>query len=140
MRSAMRADIVLGLLIDADGRVLLGKRAATKRAYPGLWDAIGGHREVGETIAAALGREMRGELGVTPEVSDPLATFAEPDRAREGANLYHLFAVTSWSGGEPSNRAPTEHDSIAWFTPGAFAVLRDVALVAAVGRMLLARR
>ena len=136
----MRADIVLGLLIDADGRVLLGKRAATKRAYPGLWDAIGGHREAGETIAAALVREMREELGVTPEVFDALATFAEPDRTRQGDNFYHLFVVTGWSGGEPSNCAPAEHDAIAWFTAGAFAALHDVALVAEVGRMLLARR
>lgn len=136
----MPRDIVLGLLIDTDGLVLLGRRSPSKRAYPGLWDAVGGHREVGESIAAALVREVQEELGVVPEMFDALATFAEPVPARQGDNFYHLFAVTGWSGGAPSNRAPAEHSEIGWYSLVAFARLDGVALAASVGRMLLAAR
>ena len=135
----MPHDIVLGLLIDSDSRVLLGRRAPTKRAYPGLWDAVGGHREAGETIADALVREVREEMGVVPEMFDALATFAEPDRAGQGDNIYHLFAVRGWSGGAPANRAPAEHTAVAWFTPAELNGLVEVALAVSVGRLLLVK-
>ena len=52
-----------------DGRVLLGHRHPSRRAYPDCWDLVGGHVETGGHRPAAVVRECREELGV--EVDDP---------------------------------------------------------------------
>jgi 8-oxo-dGTP pyrophosphatase MutT (NUDIX family) len=38
--------------------VLLAKRSATRRSYPGLWSFPGGHVERGEDLNRALHREL----------------------------------------------------------------------------------
>lgn len=53
------------LVFDAEGRLLLQKRSATKRIQPGRWDSsVGGHVDPGETPEAAVRREAREELGL----------------------------------------------------------------------------
>ena len=54
-----------GLLLIADGRVLLLKRNNTSSA-PGFWAFPGGHVEPGETLIEAACRECREETGWTP--------------------------------------------------------------------------
>jgi len=50
---------------DAQGRLLMQRRAATKDIAPGKWDtSVGGHLLPGEEAEAAARREMREELGV----------------------------------------------------------------------------
>ncbi len=66
-----------GILVQG-GRVLLGKRAASRALYPGVWDVFGGHQEAGETIAEALVRELAEELDVTPLDYVELAVLDEP--------------------------------------------------------------
>lgn len=112
-----------GMLVR-DGRLLLGKRAAHRRNYPGVWDLPGGHIEPGETPEWALVRELREEIGVTPVVwraldvvHIPLTSTAPHDVLR-----LHIFLVTAWDG-EPRNLLPDEHDAIAWLTPGEAAAL-----------------
>jgi 8-oxo-dGTP diphosphatase len=114
--------ISAGLLVErrADGLVLLlGKRAAARAFYPGVWDLIGGHVEAGEGILRRLAREIREEIGVTPlswreiaRVVVPLGRAAGPGDA---PLEFWLYAVTAWSG-EPRNLLPEEHDEIAWFS------------------------
>jgi 8-oxo-dGTP pyrophosphatase MutT (NUDIX family) len=64
----------VGALICRDGKVLLGFRAPTKASWPNHWDTIGGRVEDGETLDAALVREMREEVGVTPTRFGLIAT------------------------------------------------------------------
>ena len=53
---------------DAQGRLLLQRRSASKDIAPGLWDtSVGGHLLPGEEAEAAARREMREELGVAPD-------------------------------------------------------------------------
>lgn len=112
----MEIDIVGGLLCG-QGRLLLGKRSARRRAYPGVWDAPGGHMEAGETAEQTLVRELREEIGVTPTEWRTLATLHAPAMGDEAAHTLrlHLFVVTKWRG-EPHNLQPDEHDALAWFT------------------------
>ncbi len=52
---------------DAQGRLLMQRRAASKDIAPGKWDtSVGGHLLPGEEAEAAARREMREELGVDP--------------------------------------------------------------------------
>jgi len=53
--------------------VLLARRA--RAPYAGLWDLPGGFLEAGETPEAALGRELREELGARVR----RARLVEPD-------------------------------------------------------------
>jgi 8-oxo-dGTP diphosphatase len=101
------------LLIDANGRVLLGLRAPSKKAWPAHWDTIGGRVETGETLEAALIREVQEEIGVTPVAFELLATVREREPERYGDMLHHIYAVTRWNG-EPSNTSD-EHSALKWF-------------------------
>jgi 8-oxo-dGTP diphosphatase len=98
-----------------DGRILLGKRAAHRVAYPGVWDLPGGHVEAGETIERALMRELQEELGVTPTEWRKLALLHAQAMPTEPPSMLrvHIFLVTTWRG-EPRNLLPSEHDEIAW--------------------------
>ncbi|WP_395245253.1 isopentenyl-diphosphate Delta-isomerase [Agromyces sp. MMS24-K17] len=52
---------------DAEGRMLLTRRALGKRTWPGVWtNACCGHPQPGEDPEAAVVRRVRDELGVEP--------------------------------------------------------------------------
>lgn len=99
---------VVGGMLVADGRVLLGHRSPSRRWYPDVWDVPGGHVEPGETSRAALDRELREELGVVAVAATRLGA------ARFDDVLIDLWTVTEWTG-VPVNRAPDEHDELRWF-------------------------
>ena len=56
-------------LVDADGRVLLTARPPGK-SMAGLWEFPGGKVEEGESLPAAIGRELYEELAVTAQIGD----------------------------------------------------------------------
>jgi len=108
-------DIVNGLLVRA-GTVLLVRRSATRKAHPGKWSFPGGHAEPGETLDAALIRELGEELAIVPTSYACLQSLADP-HARPGDPVtYHLYRVTAWRGGEPALQGD-EHSALGWFRP-----------------------
>jgi 8-oxo-dGTP pyrophosphatase MutT (NUDIX family) len=104
--------VVCGALVE-NGAVLLVHRSPTRRAYPDLWDLPGGHVEAGESELRALAREMHEELGVhiVAESSSRLGDL----HAGSGEDAVHVgvWQIRDWVG-PPTNRAPEEHDDIAW--------------------------
>ena len=55
-------------LFTSDGKILLQKRALTKKVFPGLWDiSVAGHIGAGEKILSAAKREVFEEIGLTLE-------------------------------------------------------------------------
>ncbi|WP_240639236.1 NUDIX domain-containing protein [Micromonospora ureilytica] len=104
--------VVCGALVE-HGAVLLVHRSPTRHAYPDLWDLPGGHVEAGESELQALAREMHEELGVhiVAESSSRLGDL----HAGSGESAVHVgvWHISEWVG-SPTNRAPEEHDDIAW--------------------------
>jgi 8-oxo-dGTP pyrophosphatase MutT (NUDIX family) len=109
------ARTVGALFVGPDGNVLLGLRAPSKKSWPGHWDTIGGHVEDGESLDNALIREVQEETGVTPTQFRLIATVRERQPERYGDALHHIYAVTSWQGGEPANICD-EHTEPKWFS------------------------
>ncbi len=56
-------DVAVGVLIDPAGRFLLTSRPQGK-VYAGQWEFPGGKLEAGESVEAALRRELTEELGI----------------------------------------------------------------------------
>lgn len=64
----------------------------------------------GEPPRRALTRELREELGIVAEVTaDPFALVQGSDFQMD------IWKIDQWTG-EPSNRAPLEHDALRWVT------------------------
>jgi 8-oxo-dGTP diphosphatase len=102
------------MLIDDSGRVLLGLRSSSKTLWPDHWDTIGGRVEAGESLEAAMIREVQEEVGVTPTAFDLIATVREREPERHGDMLHHIYAVAAWTGGAPQNISD-EHSELRWF-------------------------
>ncbi len=119
------ARTVGALFVNADGKVLLGLRAPSKRVWPVHWDTIGGHVEDGESLDEALVREVQEETGVTPTAFRLIATVSERRPERYGDALHHVYAVTGWEGGEPANVCD-EHTELKWFSVGEMRGLANI--------------
>ncbi|GAA3761447.1 NUDIX hydrolase [Salinactinospora qingdaonensis] len=55
--------VVGAVILDGHGRAFAQRRAPHRRIFPDSWDIVGGHVEPGETIVAALRREIAEETG-----------------------------------------------------------------------------
>ena len=64
-------DIVVAVIEDAKGRILIGRRPDAG-LLGGLWAFPGGKREAGETLEAALAREIKGDLGIGIAVGEKI--------------------------------------------------------------------
>ena len=88
-------DVAVGVLIDADGRFLLTSRPAGK-VYAGWWEFPGGKLEAGETVEAALRRELHEELGIVIGPALPW-NVTRMDYAHARVRL-HFCKVQAWQG------------------------------------------
>ncbi len=102
-----RVDVVVAVLIDRQGHYLLAQRPKDK-VYAGYWEFPGGKVEPGETLRAALVREIREELGV--EIRDALPWITRHFDYPHARVRLHLFRVTQWAG-QPQ---PLEDQQLAW--------------------------
>ena len=113
------------LLVDRQGRVLLGLRSPHKKAWPDHWDSIGGKVEAGESSEQAMIREVKEEIGVEVRDFAQLDEIAEPRPDLYGRSVSVIYAVTTWAD-EPHN-ASDEHSRIEWFSAEQLATLDNLA-------------
>ena len=96
-------DVVSGIFL-VQGRFLVEKRRMEEDADPSLVAIPGGHVEIGESIEAALKREMKEELGLEVKearlVGEELYTASNGERQR-----IHYFVIEKWEGKPKSHEA-----------------------------------
>jgi 8-oxo-dGTP diphosphatase len=66
----MASEFVRVVLSDGDGRLLLLRRAADHRGFPGFWEFPGGGIDAGESACDAAARELREEVGLAPSLAE----------------------------------------------------------------------
>lgn len=95
MADRLAVDVAVGVLIDREGRFLITSRPAGK-VYAGHWEFPGGKVEAGETVDAALRRELHEELGITIGAAEPWKTTLH-DYPHALVRL-HFCKVFDWHG------------------------------------------
>lgn len=105
-----------------EGRVLVTRRSAAMRTFPGVYVLPGGHVDAGETLEEAARRELHEECGL--EAADGLRLVAlyescfpvEPEAAprRQHVVAYLLAALPAGPGGGAVRGEPAEMDRFAW--------------------------
>ncbi|MFE1591840.1 NUDIX domain-containing protein [Nocardia sp. NPDC058705] len=101
------------VLLDARGRVLLGRRANTGFG-DGLFHVPAGHLEAGESAVAGLIREAREEVGIEIDARD--VEFAHVLHSDERVQMF--FTVRRW-GGTVTNCELEKCSELGWFEPDA---------------------
>ena len=88
-------EVVAAVLTQPDGRVLLAQRPPGK-VYAGYWEFPGGKVEAGESVEAALRRELHEELGITIGAAKPwhVELFDYP----HALVRLHFCKVHAWHG------------------------------------------
>lgn len=88
-------DVAVGVLFDAEDRFLLTSRPEGK-VYAGYWEFPGGKLEAGETVEAALRRELHEELGISIVSAEPWKVeLVDYPHARV---RLHFCKVRAWNG------------------------------------------
>jgi 8-oxo-dGTP diphosphatase len=112
-----RPILAVSAAVFRKGRVLVVRRA--RAPLIGHFSLPGGVVEVGETLAAALARELMEEVGVAAEI---VAFNRHVEAiAREGERIRTHYVIASfvarWISGEP--RLSDEVDRVEWIDPAA---------------------
>jgi 8-oxo-dGTP diphosphatase len=99
--------VAVGAVCVRDGRLLLVLRG--RGAGAGRWSVPGGHLQPGETLAAAVARELREETGLAGEVG---ALVGVAERQAPGYHYVILDYRVRADSGEP--RAGDDAADVVW--------------------------
>ena len=100
-------DVAVGILMQANGDVLLAQRPEGK-PYAGYWEFPGGKVEAGESIIDALKREFLEELGIDIVSATPWCGVAH--RYPHAHVRLHFYISRAWRGEAQS----LEGQAFAW--------------------------
>lgn len=103
-------------VIDANGRLLVTRRALGKRTWPGVWtNAFCGHPQPGERLDDAVRRRARFELGITIDrVTCALPDFGYSARDASGIEENELCPVFIARAAGPLAANPDEVAEARW--------------------------
>ncbi|WP_275706229.1 Nudix family hydrolase [Dechloromonas hankyongensis] len=104
-------EVAAAVMLRADGQEFLLAQRPEGKVYAGYWEFPGGKVEPGETVRAALIRELQEELGITVTACSPWLTrvFTYP----HATVRLNFWRATAWDG-EIGITAPLEHSAVEW--------------------------
>jgi isopentenyldiphosphate isomerase len=109
--------VVHCIVIDAAGRWLLQLRSRDKDVQPGRWDtSVGGHVAFGETIEAALARELQEEIGLAAAAAAPRFLSRYLMRSAIETELVHTYTCVAAG---PFVRQESEIEELRFWAPAA---------------------
>jgi 8-oxo-dGTP diphosphatase len=88
--------LTVDAVIMKDGKIVLIKRGA--EPFQGYYALPGGFVEYGETVEAALRREVLEETGLVVEISSLVGIYSDPNRDPRGHVISAAFAAVIVSG------------------------------------------
>ena len=110
--------VAVGAIVTDGERVLL-----IQRGHPpgqGLWSIPGGRVELGETLHAALRREIQEECGLDVDVGDVAIMLDRVTRDSDGSVRSHYLILDFWStpvgSPIPDVRASSDASDAGWYT------------------------
>ena len=103
------------LIVRGDGCILLLRRSPLKDFAPGEWETPNGRLEAGETVLAALHREVMEETGLIVEPIRPVDTW----RVIRGPENKEMIGITYLChlSGRSDVRLSQENDAYEWVQP-----------------------
>ncbi|WP_305786399.1 NUDIX domain-containing protein [Symbioplanes lichenis] len=99
-------------VLNGRQEVFLALRGPEARNESGCWEFPGGTVEFGETLEAAVRREMREEYGMDVTVERLLGV---DDHMTEGQHWVSVSFLARHEGGTPEIREPGKCTAIGWF-------------------------
>jgi 8-oxo-dGTP diphosphatase len=104
-------EVAAAVMLRDKGREFLLAQRPPGKVYAGYWEFPGGKVEAGESIRAALVRELQEELGIAVTACAPWLTrqFTYP----HATVRLNFWRVTAWTG-EIGVTAPLEHSAVNW--------------------------
>jgi isopentenyldiphosphate isomerase len=110
---------VTGLWIyDADGNILLARRAETKALHPGLWAlGVAGTVEIGETYDNNIVKEMEEEIGLTGYVPTFISKELRDNQSGLGLRRFAAHYSVTIPHDYLFKIKEDEVAEIKWFTP-----------------------
>ena len=105
-------EVVTAIIEREDGRVLIAQRPPGKR-LAGQWEFPGGKVEAGESVEAAIHRELREELRLEIDIVRALGVF--PHTYDWGSIRLHAFVVRALNSPEST----TDVQVFDWVAPAA---------------------
>jgi len=106
------------ILVNAQGQLFLAQRGEKAKNERGCWEFPGGSVEFGESLSAALTREMLEEFGISIEVGELLDVVDHilPSEGQHWVSPTYICKITS---GKPRIIEPEKCAAIGWFFPAA---------------------
>lgn len=112
-----------GVVLDPDGRVLLGRRTDH-----GRWAVLGGIIDPGEQPAQAAAREIAEEAGIRVEVQRLVSVVNEEPIEFTNGDRCQVLALTFLCRYLDGDVRPADGENIEvrWFAPGELPLMTDV--------------
>ena len=100
----------MAILGDDAGRYLFIRRGLKVPRAPGWWCFVGGQVEAGESLTAAMAREVREEVGLLVSVHEKVHESISPN----GEYLLHWFLTRMDPAGQEPVPCPEEVAEFRW--------------------------
>jgi len=83
--------VTVDAIIEMEGGIVLIQRG--KEPFKGMWALPGGHLDYGESLEAAVAREVMEETGLVVEACRQVHAYSEPGRDPRGHYISMVFAA-----------------------------------------------